>query len=700
MDGEDLILNGEIILEGDVLPHDFCRFLEGGCFSARMVREALDRFDGDVTVRVNSPGGSPYEGEAIRAAFEAHKGAVTVVVGGVAASAASLMIMSADRIEMTAGSLLMIHNPASCLCGNAEEFRKQAEELDRLARVYAGVYAARSGRPVDEVMQMMTEETWLGPDEAVAAGFADAITGATDIPPPELEAAMSLSRASAATLRMFADRFIASGQVPGANQTGAAGRIQAVMAATQETSMDLDQLTPAVTPPASSNPTPAPSMAAPDEAAIAQRAQLAERTRQREIREAAQPFMAAGQLTQAEVELVINEGVTADTAARRMMAIMAQNEGETGGGVRVRVTRDETETRAEGMIQAMMRDYSGPGADYRGLRVRRLAMELGDSTSRGFSESDVIMNGMRSTTMMGGAHGVSDFAYITTEVMNRTLIAEYNRRGANWNVVTGVPLSASDFRELNAVRFGGDFQLKPVKENGEYEQAQLADEAEGLKVERRGRTIHLTFEAVVNDDMGAFNRIPNEFAMAARMMENSMVWSLIRSNAVLKSDSTALFHAAKHKNLAAAGAAISVTSVGAGRAAMWGQTAFGSKDKDDFLQITPDQLIVPPALEVSALQFATATVPTTDGQANPYKGTLTPITVPQLSAAAGGDDAAWYLVSSELPPISVAYLDGYEAPVVRTVEGMNPDRVTMDARHIFGAAATEFRGSYKNPGAS
>ncbi|MBL3611370.1 hypothetical protein JMM60_21915, partial [Rhodovulum sulfidophilum] len=57
MEGSDLILNGEIILEGDVLPHEYCSFAETGCFSARMVREALARFDADVTLRVNSPGG-------------------------------------------------------------------------------------------------------------------------------------------------------------------------------------------------------------------------------------------------------------------------------------------------------------------------------------------------------------------------------------------------------------------------------------------------------------------------------------------------------------------------------------------------------------------------------------------------------------------------------------------------------------------
>nr|WP_237401007.1 hypothetical protein [Rhodovulum sulfidophilum] len=130
------------------------------------------------------------------------------------------------------------------------------------------------------------------------------------------------------------------------------------------------------------------------------------------------------------------------------------------------------------------------------------------------------------------------------------------------------------------MRFGGDFQLKNVQENGEYQEARLEDQAEGLKVERRGRTITLSFEAVINDDMGAFLRIPREFAMTARVMESSMVWGLIRTNAKTKSDGKALFHA-EHRNLAAAAGPISVETIGAARKAMWEQTAFGSKDAED-----------------------------------------------------------------------------------------------------------------------
>lgn len=706
MHGESLILNDEIILEGDVLRHDFCQFMDGGCFSARMVREALARFPGDVVLRVNSGGGDPFEGEAIRAALEAHPGRITVVVAGVAASAASLIIMAADRIEMTAGSFIMIHNPSTCVCGTPTELRHAAETGDQLVAVYAGVYAARTNNSAEEIMKMMEAETYFGPEEAIAAGFADAIVGAGgDAANADTVATvMALHRASITNLRMCADKFAAAGSQSAAQPTGTAGHSQAVMAATEEIQMDPED-NPAVqtpaTPPApivpQSGAAPQATMQAPDTAAIAERARIEERDRQRGIRDMARPFMSSGQLTSAQVDVLIDEGTPMASAGNRLMAVMAAAEGAAPSGGGIRITRDETDSQIEGLVCAMMRDYSGPGQQYRGMRLRGLAMELAGS-GRGFNEVERIQSGMRSVSMMGGAQGVSDFAYITTEVMNRTLIAEYDRRGSNWRAVAGAPQQASDFRELHAVRFGGDFQLNPVKENGEYQEATLSDEAEGLKVERRGRTINLTFEAVVNDDMGAFNRIPREFAMAARVMEASMVWGLIRSNGVLKSDGVALF-AAGHKNLAAAGAAISVATVAAGRKALWEMTSFGGKDADDFLQIVPDQLIVPPALELLALQFATGTTPVKDSDANPYKSTVAPVVAPNLGAAAGGSDTAWYLISSDLPPVSVAYLDGYESPTVQTIEGMNPDKVTMQARHIFGAANTEYRGSWKNPGA-
>ena len=434
--------------------------------------------------------------------------------------------------------------------------------------------------------------------------------------------------------------------------------------------------------------------------AVREAAVQEERARDRGIRDLAAPYMRDGSLTAAQVQAVIDDGTAVEHAGNRFLTAMSAQRPiapvANGTPARARSGGGNTDPQMEAMISALMGDYSGSGAQYRHMGVRSLAMSLSGHGMHGHSAAESIREGMRATTMMGGAHGVSDFAYITREVMNRTLVREYERRAPNWRVVTGEPMRASDFRELHNVRFGGDFQMKKVKENGEYEEAILDDNADGLKVERYGRRIGITFEAVVNDDMGALNRLPRKFAEAARVMEAKIVWALFKANPVLASTGNALFSTA-HKNLAGSSGAISVATVGAGRKAMWEQTSFGSKAAaEDFLSVSPTHLIVPPALETVAAQFVADTTPTKSEDVNPWRS-LVPVAVPNLGAFAGGSDAAWYLVSEDMPPISVALLEGFEAPTVTTLEGMNPDKMEMQARHIFGAAATEQRGAYKNP---
>ena len=710
--GADLISNDELILSGNVIDDTWQGWMwdEDVFFSPSMVRNALTQLGGGrITVRINSVGGHVNAGEQIRSMLASHPGGCRIIVEGLAASAASLILMAGAERLMTAGSHIMIHDPSGAIFGTVDEGRRHLEGLEVTATTYAAVYAAASGKSPEEAREIMKAETWYGPEGAVREGFADAVV-AEGAPPPAsatLESARASYMGGARMLRSRIDAGTKLSQdrasrpthsnaaARGNQQKEASMADETTTAAPPATSPAMIEAPATMQAPAAIPPTPA-AMQQPSAADVL----AGERARARAIREMAAPFLASGRLMQADVDGLIDEGVSADVAGSRFMATMAAAEpaGRTAGQ-RATITRDETETRTEGMIAAMMGQTDGPAQQFRGMRLRHLAMELA-GPGRGFNDADAIRRGMRATTMMGGAFGVSDFAYVTTEVMNRSLLAAYQRRAATWQLVTGAALRATDFRELHSVRFGGDFSLKPVAENGEYQSAVLADEAEGLKVERRGRTIKLTFEAVVNDDMGAFQRIPTEFAMAARSMENSMVWALLRANAALKSDSTALFHA-NHSNLAAGGsaAAISAASVAAARKAMWEQRAFGSTDKDDFLQVEPDRLIVPPALELAALQFATAVTPAVDGSVNPYKSTLAPSVVPNLGAAAGGSDTAWYLISSDLPPVAHAYLEDYAAPTVQTIEGMNPDAVTMNARHIFGAAVVEYRGSFKNNGA-
>jgi ATP-dependent protease ClpP protease subunit len=698
MKGQKLISGAnEILLFGTVVPDEWIWDSDTGLFSSLMVIYALSQMSGDVTIRVNSDGGNPVEGEAIRAAFEAHQGKITVMIQGAAHSAASLMVMGADEIEMSAGSLMLIHDPSTRVFGNPADIGSALSELETMAETYATVYAMRSGKTKDEAREIMKAGLTLSAAAAVEAGFADRVTGdapeVADLPPAEMAAQATRAVMRAASIAQAAQmKFEATGDPAGAETDGTnvaeTGADDAHPDGVPNMSKP-NSKTPAV-PAAVADPAVPATPAAND--AVMQ-AVAADRNRGKEIREMAAPF--ASMMAQGQIDVLIDEGKTVDEARVVVMAAAAAN--QPGRTSRVEITRDEGETKVDGMIGALMHranpgkhKMEGPAIDYRGLRLKSLAMHLAGGAA-GFNEMDTVRAGLRSTAMMGGAMGVGDFAYITTEVMGRTLKAAYQMRAQSWRALSRAR-SASDFRELHSVRAGGDFELKKVMENGEYHQATITDEAIGLKVARFGRDINLSFEAIINDDMGVFERLPTDFALSATTLESKIMWSLIRSNAAI--NGKAMFHA-DHGNLGAAGG-IDVANVGKGRKAMWGQRPAGSKDKDAFIEVTPDLLYVPAALETAAMQFVATSVPTKAADTNPFAGTLTPVTEPRLGAEAGGSDAYWYLFSSDLPPLEHAYLDGYEAPTVQSKEGMNPDGVNMVARHIFGGAASEFRGAYRH----
>jgi ATP-dependent protease ClpP protease subunit len=134
--------------------------------------------DADLTVLINSGGGYATEGAAIYAMLGRRSGQTSLVIDGIAASAASLIAMAGDTISMSAGSVMMIHDPAGMTFGNSADHAKTIEGLEALATSYARVYAARSGKTIEESRDIMKAERWFGPDEAVAEGFADEVGAA------------------------------------------------------------------------------------------------------------------------------------------------------------------------------------------------------------------------------------------------------------------------------------------------------------------------------------------------------------------------------------------------------------------------------------------------------------------------------------------------------------------------------------------
>lgn len=131
-----------------------------------------------INLRVNSPGGSVFEGAAMKAALDEHPEEVIVDVDGLAASAASFLIMGADTIRVASNAMLMIHDPHTVALGGAEELRRVAETLDKVKGQILDAYEGRAGAATgrDQLAEWMAQEKWLTGEEAVAAGLADETT--------------------------------------------------------------------------------------------------------------------------------------------------------------------------------------------------------------------------------------------------------------------------------------------------------------------------------------------------------------------------------------------------------------------------------------------------------------------------------------------------------------------------------------------
>ncbi len=154
-----------------------------------------------VTVQINSPGGDMFEGVAIYNLLREHPAEVKVKVMGLAASAASVIAMAGDTIEMGVGTFLMIHNAWGVVVGNRNDFRAAAEMFDEFDGAMADIYVARTGQDRAEVAAMMDAERWLRAEEAMAKGFADAtFDGPDETTPPAARADISARRRIDATL--------------------------------------------------------------------------------------------------------------------------------------------------------------------------------------------------------------------------------------------------------------------------------------------------------------------------------------------------------------------------------------------------------------------------------------------------------------------------------------------------------------------
>lgn len=410
------------------------------------------------------------------------------------------------------------------------------------------------------------------------------------------------------------------------------------------------------------------------------------------------PALAAG---------LIRGGSDIGAARGAVLEELARRDAAQGGHRnvgQVQTVRDEMEVRMAGIEQAILHrvaprtQLDDNGRQFRGMSLIEMGREFLEAHGQQTRGLDKMTLAQRILHFRGGMHGTTDFASLFANVANKRLRGAYDENPGTYGMWARRAPNAPDFKSMSVVQLSGAPDLLQVNEHGEFKYGKMTDGAETYAVLTYGRIVSLTRQAIVNDDLRAFERLVSAFGFAARRLENRTVYSQLTANGNL-ADGVALFHA-NHSNLSTgAGSALQFSALKTARTAMRKQVGLANEE----LNLAPSYLIVPAALEQDAYQLTSSQyVPATKAEVNEFREggrtALTPIVEPVLD---GNSATAWYLAasSSQVDTVEFCYLDGSEGPVIESEVGFETDGVSYKCRLDFAAKAIDFRGLHKANGA-
>ena len=166
-------VKGAVVSNDDADIYDWLGY---DCVSPNMVEDVLNNSDGDVEVDIASGGGSVFAASEIYTMLKAYSGKVVVNIQGLAASAASVIAMAGDEINMSPTSQMMIHKASTVSWGNADDLTHDSKMLDVTDQSIVNAYEAKTGMDRSDILQLMANETWMTAQDAVDKGFADNVS--------------------------------------------------------------------------------------------------------------------------------------------------------------------------------------------------------------------------------------------------------------------------------------------------------------------------------------------------------------------------------------------------------------------------------------------------------------------------------------------------------------------------------------------
>ena len=677
--------------------------------SAKDFVKEIDALTADeITVRINSVGGSVPDGLAIYNAIRRHSAKVTVCVDGMAMSIASLIAMAGDSVEMAENAVLMIHAPWMVVAGNSAELREHADHLDTWAEAMAASYVAQSSKSKDDILALLTDgkDHYFTAEEALAEGFIDSVVESIAIAAsakvPEEALARFKTSAKGQTITIDGD-----GLTPYLEQH--LDQILTAVATAQEKTMTEEQRKAAEAKAKAEAEIKAKADAdakakaqADIEAKAKADALAADKARREAITAKFAPFAKRDGMAELQAKLLNDHDVTADKAGELILAKLGEDAEPVAGGFRVtdgdgaeRFKRDAVATI---MVKAGLADKETRQIAQAASGLR--SFKLVDFAKASLDRAGVNHSSMSQMDLVAAAFttSTSDFPVLLENAMHKALQDAYATASDTWSrfCATG---SVSDFRAHSRYRVGSLGNLDTVNELGEFKNKSIPDGEKGsITAITKGNIINLSRQMIVNDDLGAFLNIASQLGRSARRTVEASVYALLAENSGLGptlNDAKTLFHA-DHDNIGTA-AAISVAAIEADRVLMASQTDVSG---NDFLDLRPDVLVVAvgqgaAAREVNAQEYNDDSSKN-QRKPNTVRGLFSDVVdTPRMS----GTRRYMFANPSEAPVIEVAFLDGNMEPYIEQQMGFSVDGTQYKARLDFGVGAIDYRGATTNAGA-
>lgn len=436
-----------------------------------------------------------------------------------------------------------------------------------------------------------------------------------------------------------------------------------------------------------------------DTDAVERTAATAERNRIRQIERLAR---ATGYPAEDAKKLVDGE-VALDDAMRRIneWQVAADEATPTRSAHSATIVDDTVDRFHRGAEQALLlrsgmraRGDGELADEFTGMTLRELAREY-------LVRHNVDTRGLGGMDLAGRAltfrapHAIGDFPLILGNVANKAMMRGYEEAGETFQIWTSVGV-LTDFKVADRVDLNAFPSLAVVPEGAEYTYATMGERREQVQLATYGRMFSITRQALINDDLMAFTRIPQRMGRAAIRTVGNLAYAVITANAAM-ADGTALFHA-DHSNLAGSGGAPTVASIDTGRAAMATQTDRGSSAVA--LNIRPAYVLVPVVLQgtVQVLMESEFDPAKTQRVPNHVRGLAGVVADARLDT---DSTTAWYLAANpaQTDTVEVSYLEGNQAPVLERQPGFTVDGVEFKVRIDAAVKALAWEGLYKNAGA-